>query len=143
MILNTMGFSGKSAEEFFTILLNNRVCSLIDIRLNNKSQLSGFTNVKHLPYFLKLHRIGYYYKPEYAPTKELLNGYKKKNIKWEEYEDIYWEIIGERNILMDIEWDLLDNAVLLCSEPTADRCHRRLLAEFLAKENNSIKIRHL
>lgn len=143
MILNTIGFSGKSAEEFFSVLLNNRVRNLIDIRLNNKSQLLGFTNVKHLPYFLKLHSIGYHYKPEYAPTKELLNGYKKKKIKWEEYEDIYWKIIEERNILVDIEWDSLDNAVLLCSEPIAARCHRRLLAEFLAKENDSIKIRHL
>ena len=143
MILNTMGFSGKSAEEFFTILVNNMVRSLIDIRLNNKSQLSGFTNVKHLPYFLKLHSIEYYYKPEYAPTKELLNGYKKKSIEWEEYERIYNKIIWKRNILMDIEWDLLDNAVFLCSEPTAERCHRRLLAEFMAKENNSIKVRHL
>lgn len=86
MILNTIGFSGKSAEEFFTILKKNNISSLIDIRLNNKSQLSGFTNFKHLPYFLKLHNINYYYKPEYAPTKELLEGYKKKIIKWEEYD---------------------------------------------------------
>lgn len=79
MILSTIGFSGKTAEEFFTILVKNKVGSLIDIRLNNKSQLAGFTSIKHLPYFLKLHDIMYNYKPEYAPTKELLDGYKIKN----------------------------------------------------------------
>ena len=143
MILNTIGFSGKSAEEFFTILLKNTVRSLIDIRLNNKSQLSGFTNIKHLPYFLKLHSIQYFYKPEYAPTKELLDGYKNKSIDWNEYERLYNEIIGQRNIVKNIKWDLFNDAVLLCSEPTSEKCHRRLLAEILAKENRSIKVRHL
>lgn len=143
MILNTIGFSGKSAEEFFIILVKNNVCSLIDIRLNNKSQLSGFTNIKHLPYFLKLHGIKYYYKPEFAPTKELLNRYKNKTIEWKEYERLYNGIIRERNIIKDIEWDFFENAVFLCSEPTAKKCHRRLLAEILAKEHNSIKVRHL
>ena len=143
MILNTIGFAGKSAEEFFTILLNNNVLNLIDIRLNNKSQLSSFTNLKHLPYFLNLHGIKYYYKPEYAPTKELLDHYKNKNIDWKDYERLYNEILRERNIIKNIKWDFFDEAVLLCSEPTAEKCHRRLLAEFLAKENSSIKVRHL
>lgn len=143
MILNTIGFSGKSAEEFFTILVENNVRSLIDIRLNSKSQLSGFTNIKHLPYFLKLHSIQYYYKPEYAPTKELLDGYKNKSIDWYEYERLYRDIIRKRNIVKNIEWDLFNDAVFLCSEPTAEKCHRRLLAEILEKENSSIKVRHL
>lgn len=138
-----MGFSGKSAEEFFTILIKNNVRSLIDIRLNNTSQLSGFANIKHLPYFLKLHGINYYHKPEYAPTKALLEGYKNKSIEWKEYERLYTEIMKQRNILKNIEWDFFDNAVFLCSEPTAGKCHRRLLAEILAKENSSIKVRHL
>lgn len=143
MIINTMGFSGKSADEFFTILVKNKVQSLIDIRLNNTSQLSSFTNIKHLPYFLKLHGINYYYKPEYAPTKALLDGYKNKSIDWKEYERLYNEIIKKRDILKNVEWETLDNAVFLCSESTAEKCHRRLLAEILAKENSNIQIRHL
>jgi uncharacterized protein (DUF488 family) len=143
VILNTIGFSGKSAEEFFAILVRNNVRSLIDIRLNNKSQLLSFTSVKHLPYFLKLHGMKYYYKPEYAPTKELLDGYKNKSIEWKEYERLYNEIVRKRNILKNIEWEFFDDAVLLCSESAAEKCHRRLLAEMLAKENSSIKVRHL
>jgi uncharacterized protein (DUF488 family) len=143
MILYTIGFSGKSAEDFFSLLIRNNVCNLIDIRLNNKSQLSGFANVKHLPYFLKLHKIKYYYKPEYAPTKELLNGYKNKTISWEEYENIYYKLINERDITKNINWAFFDNSTFLCSELTAEKCHRRLLAEFLAKKNSDIKIRHL
>lgn len=143
MILNTIGFSGKSAEEFFTILKKNDVSRLIDIRLNNKSQLAGFTNVKHLPYFLKLHNINYFHKPEYAPTKELLDGYKKKIINWEEYEAIYKKLLIQRNVLIDIDWDIFKNSTLLCSEPTAEKCHRRLLAEYLKKENKNLNVRHL
>lgn len=143
MILNTIGFSGKSAEEFFTILKKNNVSRLIDIRLNNKSQLAGFTNVKHLPYFLKLHNIDYCYKPEYAPKKELLDGYKKKIIKWEEYETIYKKLLIQRDILIDIDWDIFKNSTLLCSEPTAEKCHRRLLAEYLKEENKNLNVRHL
>lgn len=141
--LNTIGFSGKTAEEFFTLLLKNDVCKLLDIRLNNKSQLSGFTNAKHLPYFLNLHNINYSYKPEYAPTKELLQGYKKKNIEWKDYEKTYADLMKTRNILSGIDWELFDNAVLLCSEPSPEKCHRRLLAEILAGENGNIKVRHL
>lgn len=143
MILYTIGFSEKTAENFFTILMKNNVHNLIDIRLNNKSQLAGFANSKHLPYFLKIHRINYSYKPEYAPSKELLDGYKNKSISWEKYEYFYNELIRNRDILRNIQWDFFDNSVLLCSEPTAEKCHRRLLAEFLSKENNAITIRHL
>ena len=77
MNLYTIGSSKKSAEEFFKLLKSNNIMRLIDIRLNNKSQLAGFTNVKHLPYFLKIHGIEYIYKPEFAPTQELLTEYKK------------------------------------------------------------------
>ena len=84
MTLYTIGFSQKSAEEFFKILKINNIIRLIDIRLNNKSQLAGFTNVRHLPYFLKIYDIEYLYRPDFAPSKELLNGYKDKSISWKE-----------------------------------------------------------
>ncbi|MEA2047158.1 MAG: DUF488 domain-containing protein [Campylobacterota bacterium] len=139
----TIGFAQKSAEEFFTLLTDNGVKKLIDIRLNNKSQLAGFANAKHLPYFLKLHNIGYEYKPELAPSKELLNGYKDKSINWEEYIKVYNKILIDRDIIKNISINEWDNIVLLCSEPIAKQCHRRLMAEYLAKNFEKIKIKHL
>lgn len=143
MNIFTIGFSQKTAEEFFTLLTKNNVKKLIDIRLNNKSQLAGFANAKHLPYFLKLHGIDYDYKVELAPSKELLNDYKNKLITWEEYEDIYNKLLVERNVLKNISLEELDNAVFLCSEPTAEQCHRRLMAEYIAQHFDNIKIKHL
>ncbi|MBD3792028.1 MAG: DUF488 domain-containing protein [Campylobacterales bacterium] len=143
MNIFTIGFSGKSAEEFFTLLTQNGVKKLIDIRLNNKSQLAGFTNAKHLPYLLRLHNIDYEYRPELAPTKDLLDGYKKKEISWENYEKIYHQILIERDILKKISIDDFENSVLLCSEPTAKQCHRRLAAEYIADNFKDIKITHL
>ena len=143
MKIFTIGFSQKSAEEFFTLLTKNGVKKLIDIRLNNKSQLAGFANAKHLPYFLKLHNIEYEYRPELAPTKELLDGYKKKQISWQEYEKIYNEILLNRDILNLLVAEELNNSVLLCSEPTANQCHRRLVAEYIAKHFDNVEIKHL
>lgn len=143
MKLYTIGFSQKSARNFFEILESNHIKRLIDIRLNNKSQLAGFAGAKHLPYFLNLHDIEYLYKPEYAPTKELLGGYKNKSISWRDYEIMYSKILTERNIMTNINWDVFDNAVLLCSESTADKCHRRLLAEYLAQRNKELEIKHV
>lgn len=143
MIIFTIGFSQKSAETFFTLLKINKVKKLIDIRLNNKSQLAGFANAKHLPYFLKLHSIEYEYKPELAPSKELLDGYKNKSITWEEYVNIYNKLLIDRNILKDISIETIENSVFLCSEPTANQCHRRLIAEYFKKEYKNIIIRHL
>ncbi len=143
MNIYTIGFAQKSAEEFFKLLTDNGVKKLIDIRLNNKSQLAGFANAKHLPYFLKLHGINYEYKPELAPTKELLDGYKKKNISWQEYEEIYNKILSDRDILNKLPMSEFDESVLLCSEPTAEQCHRRLASEYITTSSNNIKIKHL
>jgi len=143
MNLYTIGFSQKSAEEFFNILKLNNIIRLIDIRLNNRSQLAGFTNVKHLPYFLQIHGIEYLYRPDFSPSKELLNGYKNKSISWKEYEIEYNKIIVQRNLIEKIDWNIFNDSVLLCSEPTAEQCHRRLLAEYLAQNKSEIKIKHL
>ncbi len=143
MNIYTIGFAQKSAEEFFKLLTDNGVNKLIDIRLNNKSQLAGFANAKHLPYFLKLHGIDYEYKPELAPTKELLDGYKKKNISWQDYEKIYNKILLDRDILNQLPISAFDESVLLCSEPTSEQCHRRLAAEYLAENSKNIRIKHL
>ena len=143
MIIYTIGFAQKSAEVFFGLLTKNKVKKLVDIRLNNKSQLAGFANAKHLPYFLKLHNIEYEYKVELAPSKKLLKDYKDKLVSWDEYVKIYKQLLIERDILKNISFEELDSIVLLCSEPTAEQCHRRLMAEYLANNFKNIKIKHL
>ncbi|MFA5233428.1 MAG: DUF488 domain-containing protein [Sulfurimonas sp.] len=143
MNLFTIGYTQKSAEDFFTLLTKNGVKKLIDIRLNNTSQLAGFANAKHLPYLLKLHNIEYEYKTEFAPTKELLKGYQDENIDWEKYEKQYNQILIDRDVLNNIFLYEFKDAVLLCSEPTAEQCHRRLAAEYIAKHFENVNIKHL
>lgn len=106
--------------------------------------MAGFAKGKDLKYFLAtIGNIDYTYNPEFAPTKELLDNYKKKIINWEEYEIRYNEILDKRQILSKVDFLIFDDACLLCSEPTSDKCHRRLLAEYLARNNNNIHIKHL
>ncbi len=144
MTLFTIGFSKKNAETFFELLIQNGVKKLIDIRLNNKSQLAGFTKSSDLQYFLKkIVNIEYIHMQQFAPTKDLLKKYQDKQVSWEEYEVQYKEILNKRNVVKNLDYSLFDNAVLLCSETTAECCHRRLLAEYLAGNNSSIEIRHL
>jgi len=143
MTVYTIGFSQKSAKEFFTLLTKNKVKKLVDIRLNNKSQLAGFANAKHLPYFLELHTIDYEYKPQFAPSKKLLKDYKDKIVNWEQYEKIYNDILLNREVIQDISIEEFDSAVLLCSEATANMCHRRLFAEYLANNFKDISVKHL
>ncbi len=144
MKLYTIGFTKKLANEFFNILISNNVKRLIDVRLNNKSQLSGFTKSEDLQYFLKkIGQIDYIYMSEFAPTDELLDGYRKKQIGWDEYEKQYCSLLAQRDVLKNKNVSIFDNACLLCSEPTARQCHRRLAAEYIARSNKEIKIIHL
>ena len=144
MTLFTIGFSKKNAETFFEILLQNGVKRLIDIRLNNKSQLAGYTKSADLQYFLrKMANIEYIYMPIFAPTKDLLRKYQQKQVGWKEYEEEYKRILDDRKVLDSLDYSIFDNAVLLCSESTAECCHRRLLAEHLAANNKEIKIIHI
>ena len=144
MNLFTIGFSKKSASEFFNILLENSIKRIIDIRLNNKSQLAGFTKEKDIKYFLNaIGKIDYIYMPILAPTKVLLNDYKKKKINWIQYESEYLNLLKERGIEQNINISLFDNACLLCSEMKAENCHRRLAAEYLSQKYPNMKIIHL
>jgi uncharacterized protein (DUF488 family) len=137
----TIGFSQKSAKEFFELLKDNGVETLVDARLNNKSQLAGFTKGKDLPYFLKeIANIEYVHELLLAPTKELLDGYKNKVISWEAYVKTYEHILKDRHLEDVIDKSLYDNACILCSEPTADKCHRRLAAEYIQRAFPSKKI---
>lgn len=140
--LYTIGFTKKSAKEFFELLMKNKIKKVIDIRLNNKSQLSGFAKHDDLIYFLKIiGNIEYIYQPDYAPTKELLEAYRKKIINWEEYEKKYFEILNQN--LKTTDYSFFNDSCLLCSEELPKYCHRRLLAEYLAGQNRQINIIHL
>lgn len=140
----TIGFSKKSAREFFKILQKVGVKRVVDIRLNNVSQLAGFTKKNDLEFFLKaIAGIEYVHRPELAPTKEILDGYKKKKMSWPEYEERFSNVMINRRIENIITPDELDQACLLCSEPKADKCHRRLVSEYLRSKWDNLEIRHL
>ncbi|MBT0817339.1 DUF488 domain-containing protein [Campylobacter lari] len=125
------------------MLVKNNIAKLVDVRLNNKSQLAGFTNIKHLPYLLKIHNIKYEHMLDLAPSAELLDLYKKNKITWSDYEKKYIQILQDRKILKKLDIKNFDNCVLLCSEPTSDKYHRRVLAEYLQNNFKNIKIEHL
>jgi uncharacterized protein (DUF488 family) len=133
--LYTIGFAGKSAEAFFSLLKKAGVKILLDIRLNNVSQLAGFTKGKDLSYFVKEILNGqYYHITDLAPTKELLKKYQADE-DWQSYEREFLALLEKRNAETKIKLELLKGpTVLLCSEKTAEKCHRRLTAEYLQKK---------
>lgn len=142
--LFTIGFTKKNAEVFFTKLKKADVKRIIDIRLNNVSQLAGFAKKDDLVYFLKeLCGCGYRHDPLLAPTKDILDDYKKKMIDWPKYVTRFNKLISDRKIETIVDREELDGACLLCSEPTADQCHRRLVAEYLKEKLGNIEIKHL
>ncbi|NUQ61531.1 MAG: DUF488 domain-containing protein [Pirellulales bacterium] len=144
MRLFTIGFTGKSAKEFFETLQRAGVRRLVDICLKNVSQLAGFTKKKDLEYFLRaIANIDYAHEPGLAPAKEILDGYKKKQIDWAEYEHRFRELLEERGLAGAFKLQDLDHACLLCSEPAPEHCHRRLVAEYLRDHWGSVGIEHL
>jgi|LSQX01.1.fsa_nt_gb uncharacterized protein (DUF488 family) len=144
MKLYTMGFTKKSAKDFFTILKRNNIEKLIDIRLNNASQLAGFTKGNDLKYFLKeICDIEYIHDTDLSPNKEILDDYKNKKISWSQYEILFNSLLKERKINSKLEIkynNQFDNICLLCSEVTADNCHRRLVAEYIKNNNPDLNI---
>ncbi len=144
MTLFTMGSSGKSAEVFFSKLHQAGIRRLVDVRLNNVSQLAGFTKKRDIEFFLReIAGIVYVHRPELAPTKEILDDYKKKRIDWAEYERRFNNLLDERSPEDQLTAEEFDSTCLLCSEPKPDKCHRRLVAEHLARRWSNLEIRHL
>ena len=145
MEIFTIGFTQKTAKEFFEILSDNGIECVVDIRLRPTSQLSAFAKQDDLEFFLEeINQCDYVYLPQLAPTKEILSGYRgDKN--WSKYERKYLNLLEKRNIIEDESLQILreKKCCLLCSESTAEKCHRRLLAEYLAKHWNGVKIIHL
>jgi len=144
MKIFTIGFTKKSAEEFFTRLRRPGLTRLVDVRLNNTSQLAGFAKAGDLCYFVKaISGIEYVYLPQLAPTQEILDAFKKNHGDWAEYERRFVELLRERRIENTVSRDTLDGACLLCSEDQPDFCHRRLVAEYLQAKWGSVEIEHL
>lgn len=132
MKLFTIGFTKTSAEHFFERLSAAGIKKLIDTRLNRDGQLAGFAKAQDLEFFLKrLASIEYVAEPILAPTAENLKSYRDKKMSWDEYANAYLELLRKRGAGSIISVESLEDACLLCSEPTADHCHRRLAAEFL------------
>lgn len=142
----TMGFAQKNAEQFFGLISKNKIELLIDVRLNNQSQLAGFTKGRDLEFLLKnLCNCRYEHNIMFAPTKEILNSYKKQQISWEDYVIQYNKLIEKRNVekIFIQKYAEIDRVLLLCSEPTAENCHRRLLVERLKKYIMEVEIIHI
>lgn len=145
MKIFTIGFTKKSAETFFTRLKNAGVKRLVDVRLNNVSQLAGFTKRDDLQYFTKaICGIEYVHIPRLAPTLDILDSYKKqKNGDWPLYERQFLDLMRARRIEETVSRDLLDSGCLLCSEETPHHCHRRLVAEYFKEKWDGIEIEHI
>ena len=146
MKLFTIGFTQKTAREFFNKIKNNNIDLLIDIRLNNVSQLAGFAKGKDLEYFLKeICDCEYAHDDVFAPTKTLLDNYRSNKVSWNEYEDVFAKIMENRQIEERFKklYSNYKNVCLLCTEPTAEQCHRRLVAEYLHKHCDNIEIIHI
>jgi uncharacterized protein (DUF488 family) len=140
----TIGFTKTSAERFFGQLQASGAQRLVDVRLNNVSQLAGFAKRDDLAYFLRTIRgMDYVHEPMLAPTAEMLSDYRKKASSWDEYEQQFLALMRERAIESRVPRATIAESVLLCSEDKPDRCHRRLVAEYLAERWGDVDIHHL
>jgi uncharacterized protein (DUF488 family) len=145
MEIYSIGFTQKSASEFFGTLKAHGIERLLDVRLNNTSQLAGFAKQADLFYFLReICGATYKHEPLLAPTQDILDAYKKQKGSWELYEGEFLALMRSRKIETRIDkGSFAKKTVLLCSEPTAEHCHRRLVLEYLMKRWEGVVIHHL
>ncbi|HVM72477.1 MAG TPA: DUF488 domain-containing protein [Anaerolineales bacterium] len=146
MELYTIGFAQKSAREFFRLLNEHGVKQLVDIRIHPQGQLAGFARQEDLPYFLAELAGGcrYLYLPALAPTPELLKEYRQDK-DWERYLARFDALMQARDIPAALDRSIFETlpSCLLCSEPTPEHCHRRLVAERLASHWPGLAVIHL
>jgi len=145
MQVYTIGFTKKNAETFFGLLKTSKISTLIDVRLNNVSQLAGFAKSDDLRFFLReLCSVEYIHAPELAPTKDILNAYKKGEMSWEKYADKFLNLMSQRHIEKQVKLNEFENGCLLCSEHEPHFCHRRLVVEYLNKNAGfDLEVKHL
>jgi uncharacterized protein (DUF488 family) len=145
MEIYTIGFTQTTAERFFARLAEARVERLLDVRLNNTSQLAGFAKARDLPYFAReLVGATYEHQPLLAPTQDILDAYKKRKGDWTVYETAFLELMERRRIhevLSPASFE--QRTALLCSEAAAENCHRRLVCEYLASRWPDVRAVHL
>jgi uncharacterized protein (DUF488 family) len=142
----TIGFTKKSAAQLFGALRDAKIEHLLDVRLNNVSQLAGFTKRDDLAFFVReLCHAAYRHELMLAPTQTMLDDYKKGDGSWLQYERAFLTLMADRQIEKCVDRTLFETArtVLLCSEPTAERCHRRLVVEYLADKWGGVAAVHL
>jgi uncharacterized protein (DUF488 family) len=145
MEVYSIGFTQKTAGQFFGLLKEHGIRCLLDVRLNNVSQLAGFAKREDLKYFLReICDAGYLHEPLLAPTQEMLDAYKKKKGTWQEYERQFLSLMADRQIEKKLDRALFSTpTVLLCSEPKPNQCHRRLVLEYLHGQWGNLDIHHL
>jgi uncharacterized protein (DUF488 family) len=145
MKLYTIGFTHKSAREFFEALQRAGVKKLVDIRLSNTSQLAGFTKKEDLSYFAQaLCGCAYHHLPSLAPTRDLLDDLKKHRGSWADYEPRFQALMKERKAITALERSFFEEpCCLLCSEASPEHCHRRLVAEALQRRWRELEVIHL
>ncbi|MFZ0774798.1 MAG: DUF488 domain-containing protein [Candidatus Sulfotelmatobacter sp.] len=140
----TIGFTKKTAREFFDKLRRPGLARLIDVRLNNVSQLAGFSKRDDLLFFCQsILSIEYVHRPELAPTQAMLAEYKKKRGDWFVYETKFLALMADRKVEENIARELIDGGCLLCSEATPENCHRRLVADYLKGKWGNLEIEHI
>lgn len=145
MEIYTIGFTQSSASDFFGRLTRAKIQRLMDVRLNNKSQLAGFAKRDDLCYFLReICRADYVHEPLLAPTQEMLDRYKKNGGSWAIYEREFLALMNEREIETKLDRNsFAEPTVLLCSEATSENCHRRLVIEYLQRHWSDLSAIHL
>lgn len=143
-VIHTIGFTKKTAETFFVLLRGSGASRLVDVRLNNMSQLAGFSKKDDLAFFLReILGIGYVHEPLLAPTQDILDAYKKHNGDWGLYEVQFLELMRKREIEKRLDPTVIHESCFLCSEDKPHHCHRRLVAEYLKEHWGNIVIDHL
>ena len=117
MKISTIGFTKKTAQRFFDLIKNSGAKRIVDVRLNNVSQLAGFAKRDDLKFFLKeICNVDYVHAPELAPTKEMLDGYKKEHKDWKKYEQEFLDLMEQRKIENSLSQEVIAEGCLLCSE---------------------------
>jgi len=140
----TIGFTQKSAEKFFGLLKHSGAKRVVDVRLNNVSQLAGFAKKQDLAWFAKqLAGMDYVHVPELAPTQDILDEYKKNKGDWQVYERKFLDLMEQRAVQNAVPKELIDQGCLLCSEDKPHHCHRRLVAEYFKRHWGDVEVQHL
>lgn len=140
----TIGFTKKPARRFFELLRKSGAKRVVDIRLNNVSQLAGFAKKDDLAYFVEaICGMGYVHLTELAPSQEMMDEYKKTGMEWKTYETRFLALMSQRHVEDTVSREVIADGCLLCSEDKPHFCHRRLVAEYLKQHWGDVDITHL